>query len=233
MTDANRTIAVLSPDYINAQYTQPEWAAAFAQDPMGEKGTLLPIRVKPFEAKGLINQIVYIDVWELDEPSAKAALLTGVVQGRVKPQVSPCFPGKRGHTKPRHSVKKPPVYPGKPFSLTLTIITPDKLKKLSCLINKKINRENLPFYEISYGLSERKTLADDFQYKVTIKAKIKKDRRLEDIVFRGLSSEQTRLLLERILPRLEELAGKPDVTEDRQIDTLTNRMLDIKSESQG
>src|SRR5713101_4089153 len=34
-----RTIAVLSPDYLAALFTQPEWAAAFAQDPTGEKGT--------------------------------------------------------------------------------------------------------------------------------------------------------------------------------------------------
>lgn len=30
---ASRTIAVLSPDYLNAEFTQPEWAAAFVQYP--------------------------------------------------------------------------------------------------------------------------------------------------------------------------------------------------------
>ena len=39
---ATRTIAVLSPNYLDALYTQPEWAAAFVQDPTGQKGTLLP-----------------------------------------------------------------------------------------------------------------------------------------------------------------------------------------------
>lgn len=29
---AEKTIAILSRDYLNALYTQPEWAAAFAQD---------------------------------------------------------------------------------------------------------------------------------------------------------------------------------------------------------
>ncbi|MCD4845339.1 MAG: toll/interleukin-1 receptor domain-containing protein [Methanosarcinales archaeon] len=33
-TETNRTIAVLSQDYLNAEYTQPEWAAAFNQDPL-------------------------------------------------------------------------------------------------------------------------------------------------------------------------------------------------------
>jgi len=30
-TEAERTIAVLSPDYLSARFTQPEWAAAFAR----------------------------------------------------------------------------------------------------------------------------------------------------------------------------------------------------------
>ena len=45
-TEAQRTIAVLSPDYLAAPFTQPEWAAAFARDPTGEKGLLLPVRVR-------------------------------------------------------------------------------------------------------------------------------------------------------------------------------------------
>ena len=31
-TEAERTIAVLSNDYLDALYTQPEWAAAFVQE---------------------------------------------------------------------------------------------------------------------------------------------------------------------------------------------------------
>src|SRR6266436_5555355 len=40
--EAERTIAVLSPNYLKALYTQPEWSAAFRRDPTGEKGYLLP-----------------------------------------------------------------------------------------------------------------------------------------------------------------------------------------------
>ena len=43
---AERTIAVLSPDFLASSFTQPEWAAAFAQDPTGAKGLLLPVRVR-------------------------------------------------------------------------------------------------------------------------------------------------------------------------------------------
>src|SRR5437868_4807301 len=50
---ARRTIAVLSPSYLEAFYTQPEWAAALVHDPTGQKGTLLPIRVHECEPIGL------------------------------------------------------------------------------------------------------------------------------------------------------------------------------------
>jgi len=40
--EAERTIAVLSADYLYASFTLPELAAAFAQNPKGEKGTLVP-----------------------------------------------------------------------------------------------------------------------------------------------------------------------------------------------
>ena len=46
-------IAVLSPDYLNADYNQAEWAAAFRRDPKGEKGALLPVRVQKCEVEGL------------------------------------------------------------------------------------------------------------------------------------------------------------------------------------
>jgi hypothetical protein len=45
-TNAGRTIAVLSPDFLTSAYTAPEWAAAFAQDPTGAKRKLVPVRVR-------------------------------------------------------------------------------------------------------------------------------------------------------------------------------------------
>jgi tetratricopeptide (TPR) repeat protein len=104
---AKRTIAVLSPDYLTALYTQPEWAAAFAQDPTGEKHLLVPVRVRECEIKGLLPQIVYVDLVKLDEAAARHALLEGVKRGRVKPQQQPDFPG----ASPRTIVNKP-QFPG-------------------------------------------------------------------------------------------------------------------------
>jgi len=91
-TEAERTIAVLSPDYLAALYTQPEWAAAFAQDPTGEKGTLLPVRVRACELEGLLSPIIYIDLVGRDAAAAKQALLAGAKRERPKPATEPGFP---------------------------------------------------------------------------------------------------------------------------------------------
>ncbi len=80
---AKRTIAVLSPDYLTSLYTQPEWAAALVQDPTGQNGTLLPVRVHGCELTGLLSSIVYLDLVDLDESEAAAVLLTGVSHTRA------------------------------------------------------------------------------------------------------------------------------------------------------
>jgi len=107
-TEAARTIAVLSPDYLAARFTQPEWAAAFAQDPTGEKGTLLPVRVRACDLAGLLPQIIRVDLVGQDETAAKEALLAGVRRGRAKPATPPGFP----RTAPRLLAERPPFPPG-------------------------------------------------------------------------------------------------------------------------
>jgi len=111
--EAERTIAVLSPDYLTALYPQPEWGAAFAQDPTGQHGTLLPVRVRECDLRGLLPQIIYIDLVELDEVTAKEALLVGVRRGRAKPPVAPDFPGTGALAGPR-TVPQAPYFPGGP-----------------------------------------------------------------------------------------------------------------------
>ncbi|MDQ3743849.1 MAG: TIR domain-containing protein [Acidobacteriota bacterium] len=105
---ADRTIAILSADYLNASYTQPEWAAAFARDPAGDKGLLIPVRVRECELQGLLSPIIYIDLIGLEEQAAKATLLAGVQRGRAKPKRRPTFPA----AVPR-SVAARPKFPGR------------------------------------------------------------------------------------------------------------------------
>lgn len=90
--EADRTIALLSPDYLKSKFTQPEWAAAFAKDPTGEKGLLVPIRVRECELEGLLPQIIYIDLVGLDEKQAKTKLLNNIKHERMKPDIKPAFP---------------------------------------------------------------------------------------------------------------------------------------------
>ena len=88
------TIAVLSPSYPEAKFPQPEWAAAFSQDPQGKKRKLVPVRVRDCETEGLLEQIVDVDlVGVTDLEQARTKLLGGILEERGKPEREPKFPG--------------------------------------------------------------------------------------------------------------------------------------------
>ena len=92
--EAERTIAVLSPDYLKSTFTQPEWAAALHDDPLGIVGKLLPIHARECrkELGGLLGPIVYIDLVGMDKDEARLRLLDGVKRGRQVPKTPPPFP---------------------------------------------------------------------------------------------------------------------------------------------
>ncbi|HYU73369.1 MAG TPA: FxSxx-COOH system tetratricopeptide repeat protein [Ktedonobacteraceae bacterium] len=106
---ARRTIAVLSPDYLEALYTQPEWAAAFKQDPTGKDGKLLPVRVRLCTLTGLLAPIVYIDLVGLNSLAAQNTLLAGINRARAIPSTAPDFPG---NTSSQRSTSPSPTFPG-------------------------------------------------------------------------------------------------------------------------
>jgi tetratricopeptide (TPR) repeat protein len=91
--EADRTIAVLSPDYLTALFTQPEWAAAFAKDPTGAKHTLVPVRVRECKLEGLLAQIVYVDLVGKNEIQAREMLLASAKGGRSNPSTKREYPG--------------------------------------------------------------------------------------------------------------------------------------------
>jgi hypothetical protein len=90
--NAARTVAVLSPAYLCSRFGEAEWRAAFARDPTGERGLLLPLRVKACEPPGLLATRVYIDVVDVDEATARERLLGGVAAAGAHPTSTP-FPG--------------------------------------------------------------------------------------------------------------------------------------------
>jgi TIR domain len=89
---AERTIAVLSPDYFASHFTPSEWAAAFRRDPKGEHRFLVPVRVRECDVEGLLGQVVSIDLLGQDEHAARTRLLAGIRNERAKPSVPPAFP---------------------------------------------------------------------------------------------------------------------------------------------
>ena len=97
MTDAERTIMVLSPDYLNSAFAAPEWAGAFAEDPKGLKRKLVPVMVRDCQPQGLLGPIVHISLAGLEEAAGRDRLLAGVNATRAKPSSPPAFPGAAAH----------------------------------------------------------------------------------------------------------------------------------------
>lgn len=89
--ESRKTLAVLSESYLKSSYTQPEWAAAFAQDPQSVERKLIPVRVKECKPEGLLKPIIYVDLVGLTEVKAKQTLLDSLRQ-RAKPEQPTDFP---------------------------------------------------------------------------------------------------------------------------------------------
>jgi TIR domain len=96
---ATRTIAVLSSSYLESIYGGAEWRTAFANDPTGEEGLLLPVRVEPIQPPGLLRTRVYVDLVGLSRQAARARLLQAVDQPS-RPQREPPFPASPPRQQP-------------------------------------------------------------------------------------------------------------------------------------
>jgi tetratricopeptide (TPR) repeat protein len=99
---AKRIIAVLSTAYFGSAFGNAEWHAAFAKDPTGEAGLLVPVRIADCNLPGLLAARIYVDLVGLDETSAITALLEGASRNRAVPTQRPSYP----------SAISPPFFPG-------------------------------------------------------------------------------------------------------------------------
>ena len=52
---AERTLAVLSSAYMASEFAEVEWAAAFADDPTGKAGKLVPVRIEQLRPVGVVE----------------------------------------------------------------------------------------------------------------------------------------------------------------------------------
>lgn len=93
--NADKTIAILTENYLSAEFTQPEWAASFVQDPTGKNRRFIPVRVQQCNIKGLFKPIVYIDLVGVDKDNAMKVLIEGIKGNRKKPITPPSFPGSK------------------------------------------------------------------------------------------------------------------------------------------
>jgi TIR domain len=93
-----RTLVVLSRDYLDSASDGVRWHAAMHADPDGAKRRLVPVRVQDFDAGGLLGGVVPIDIVGLSALEAEAALTAGTraaVDGRwARPSVPPAFPAE-------------------------------------------------------------------------------------------------------------------------------------------
>ena len=109
-TAAKRVVAVLSPDYLGSEYVEAEWRVFFAKDPNGEKGLVLPVRVREVDPTGLLGTRVYVDLVNLEAASAQARLLAAAHWTPGKPADEPEFPGRQGQ--PMVNEADAPRFPG-------------------------------------------------------------------------------------------------------------------------
>jgi hypothetical protein len=127
LTQAERMIAVLSPDYFSSAWCSVEWQ----KDPQGLECKLIQVQVRDSRpVDGLLANVVRIDLVGLPEPSARRRLLKGIEaarRGRDKPESPPPYP-----LTPR-TVPDQPRYPGERY-----VAEPDIIKPLHCTLPKDI-----------------------------------------------------------------------------------------------
>jgi TIR domain len=108
-----QVLVVLSPAYLASEFATAELDAAFARDPSGTKGVVVPVRIEDFEPGGLLKSRVYIDLVGKGETEARTALIQGISASRLiraKPAyvafpAPPRFPVNEEH------VVEPPAEP--------------------------------------------------------------------------------------------------------------------------
>jgi hypothetical protein len=111
LQSSDRLLAVLSPDFLNADFPEAEWAATFADDPTGNRRKLIPVKVRPCSPTGLLKPIIFIDLVGLDETAAEQRLLEGLRDSGV-PETRPNFPAAERGRPAASSATSRPEFPG-------------------------------------------------------------------------------------------------------------------------
>ncbi|MGO9896920.1 MAG: TIR domain-containing protein, partial [Bryobacteraceae bacterium] len=94
LAHCDQMIMLLTPRYLRSEFTTAEWSAAFARDPAGERGMLLPVRVENCDPGDLIGRMGFVDLVGLDEVAARDRLLRHIMQARAKASSPPISPNR-------------------------------------------------------------------------------------------------------------------------------------------
>jgi hypothetical protein len=113
---AKRVVVVLSPAYLGSGQGEAEWRGFYADDPSGERGLLLVVRVEQVKPPGLLKTRVYVDLVDQAATDARRMLLAAARGTRGKPTEEPEFPGRAatplgsGAEAPRFPGELPPIW---------------------------------------------------------------------------------------------------------------------------
>jgi tetratricopeptide (TPR) repeat protein len=98
LTSGARTIALLSPDYLQRDHCAVEWQNAIADDPLNRRSRLIVLRIRPCDPPGLLKSLAFWDLVPLlgapgFDGLLRDAVLASVREGRHKPPapIAPFF----------------------------------------------------------------------------------------------------------------------------------------------
>ncbi len=78
LKECKKMIIILSNNYLKSEWCKAEWTSKIAEQIENQERIIIPIRIEPVELKGLLKPLVYIDVVDKDETTAKRLILDGI-----------------------------------------------------------------------------------------------------------------------------------------------------------
>lgn len=117
MQQAQRLLAVVSPDWQASEHAKVEWENFYKLDPSSSQALILPVKVRPCEVRGLLGPRVWVDLVGLaEEAQARDRLLSAVRTVQPAPSGRAIEPDPR-----RQKPKAAPSFPGAAAPATLSI----------------------------------------------------------------------------------------------------------------
>lgn len=82
--NSDQLIAILSPAYFESPFASLEFNSIVAEDPLGIRRRVIPVKVMPCTMPSIFSDLVYIDlVGKSDETEARRALVAGIKAAKV------------------------------------------------------------------------------------------------------------------------------------------------------